>query len=132
MREGFIKYRQRNKIEAKYRGASRRPDRQRENAVSHALLEISNIVKRYGDTAVVDGISFTVAPGEFFTLLGPSGCGKTTTLRLLAGLEIPDAGEITLDGRCLSAPERGILVPIDKRHMGMVFQSYAIWPHLTV
>jgi iron(III) transport system ATP-binding protein len=96
------------------------------------LLECSEVVKRYGATAVVDGISFTVARGEFFTLLGPSGCGKTTTLRLLAGLEIPDAGEITLNGRCLSAPARGIMVPIDKRQMGMVFQSYAIWPHLSV
>ncbi len=78
------------------------------------------------------GSAFTVAPGEFFTLLGPSGCGKTTTLRLLAGLETPDAGEITLQGRTLAAPARNILVPIDKRNMGMVFQSYAIWPHLTV
>jgi iron(III) transport system ATP-binding protein len=100
--------------------------------VSDALLNVSEVVKRYGDTPVVDRISFTVAPGEFFTLLGPSGCGKTTTLRLLAGLEVPDAGEITLKGRCLAAPTRGILVPIDKRGMGMVFQSYAIWPHLTV
>jgi ABC-type Fe3+/spermidine/putrescine transport system ATPase subunit len=100
--------------------------------VSQALLEFSNVVKRYGETAVVNGISFTVAPGEFFTLLGPSGCGKTTTLRLLAGLETPDAGEITLAGRCLAAPARGIWVPTDKRQMGMVFQSYAIWPHLSV
>jgi len=96
------------------------------------LLEFSNVVKRYGDTTVVDGISFTVAPGEFFTLLDPSGCGKTTTLRMIAGLEIPNGGEITLQGRTLAAPARGILVPIDKRNMGMVFQSYAIWPHLTV
>ncbi len=99
---------------------------------SNVLLEFKNVIKRYGDTTVVDGISFTVAPGEFFTLLGPSGCGKTTTLRLLAGLETPDGGEITLQGRTLAAPARGILVPIDKRNMGMVFQSYAIWPHLTV
>ena len=98
----------------------------------NVLLEFSNVVKRYGETTVVDGISFTVAPGEFFTLLGPSGCGKTTTLRLLAGLETPDAGEITLQGRTLAAPARNIMVPIDKRNMGMVFQSYAIWPHLTV
>jgi iron(III) transport system ATP-binding protein len=98
----------------------------------NVLLEFSNVVKRYGETPVVDGISFTVAPGEFFTLLGPSGCGKTTTLRLLAGLETPNAGEITLQGRTLAAPARNILVPIDKRNMGMVFQSYAIWPHLTV
>jgi ABC-type Fe3+/spermidine/putrescine transport system ATPase subunit len=100
--------------------------------VSEALLNVSHVVKRYGDHAAVNDISFTVAPGEFFTLLGPSGCGKTTTLRLLAGLETPDAGEIVLAGRCLAAPNRGVLVPIDKRGMGMVFQSYAIWPHLTV
>ena len=98
----------------------------------NVLLEFSNVVKRYGETTVVDRITFTVAPGEFFTLLGPSGCGKTTTLRLLAGLETPDAGEITLQGRTLAAPARNILVSIDKRNMGMVFQSYAIWPHLTV
>ncbi len=100
--------------------------------VSNAILEFSNVVKRYAGAAVVDRISFSVAPGEFFTLLGPSGCGKTTTLRLLAGLETPDEGEIVLDGRCLAAPQRGIFVPPDKRRMGMVFQSYAIWPHLTV
>jgi ABC-type Fe3+/spermidine/putrescine transport system ATPase subunit len=100
--------------------------------VTEALLTVSNVVKRYGESAAVNEISFTVAPGEFFTLLGPSGCGKTTTLRLLAGLETPDGGEIMLAGRCLAAPSRGVLVPIDKRGMGMVFQSYAIWPHLTV
>jgi ABC-type Fe3+/spermidine/putrescine transport system ATPase subunit len=100
--------------------------------VKNVLLQLKNVVKRFGGTAVVDDISFTVAPGEFFTLLGPSGCGKTTTLRLLAGLETPDAGEIVLDGRCLAAPEKGICVPPDKRHVGMMFQSYAIWPHLTV
>ncbi len=99
---------------------------------ANVLLEFKDAVKRYGDTTVVDGISFTVAPGEFFTLLGPSGCGKTTTLRMIAGLEMPDGGEITLQGRTLAAPARGIYVPIDKRNMGMVFQSYAIWPHLTV
>ncbi len=100
--------------------------------MNDALLVFSDVVKRYGSTPVVKGISFTVAPGEFFTLLGPSGCGKTTTLRLLAGLETPDEGEISLKGRCLAAPARGVFVPIDKRNMGMVFQSYAIWPHLTV
>ncbi|MBA2690771.1 MAG: ABC transporter ATP-binding protein [Burkholderiales bacterium] len=100
--------------------------------MSKAILEFSNVVKRFGDTLIVDGISFTVAPGEFFTLLGPSGCGKTTTLRLLAGLETPDDGEIILEGRCLAAPQRGVMVPPDKRNVGMMFQSYAIWPHLSV
>jgi ABC-type Fe3+/spermidine/putrescine transport system ATPase subunit len=96
------------------------------------VLELSNVVKRFDGALIVDGISFHVERGEFFTLLGPSGCGKTTTLRLLAGLEDPDAGEITLEGRVLAAPERGILVAPDKRGIGMMFQSYAIWPHLNV
>ena len=100
--------------------------------VNNALLEFNNVVKRFGSTVVVDDISFTVAPGEFFTLLGPSGCGKTTMLRLLAGLEEPDSGEIILGGRCLAAPARHISLPPDKRNVGMMFQSYAIWPHLTV
>ncbi len=102
------------------------------NVVTNALLHFDHVVKSFGGTRVVDDISFTVAPGEFFTLLGPSGCGKTTTLRLLAGLETPDSGEIVLDGRCLAAPQRGVWVPPDKRGVGMMFQSYAIWPHLTV
>jgi ABC-type Fe3+/spermidine/putrescine transport system ATPase subunit len=102
------------------------------DVVTNTVLEFTSVVKRFGDALIVDGITFTVARGEFFTLLGPSGCGKTTTLRLLAGLEEPDAGEITLEGRALAAPERGILVPPDKRGIGMMFQSYAIWPHLTV
>jgi ABC-type Fe3+/spermidine/putrescine transport system ATPase subunit len=100
--------------------------------VSNVLLQFNNVVKKFGDAVVVNDISFTVAPGEFFTLLGPSGCGKTTTLRLLAGLEMPDAGEIVLNDRCLAAPHRGICMPPDKRNVGMMFQSYAIWPHLTV
>jgi ABC-type Fe3+/spermidine/putrescine transport system ATPase subunit len=105
---------------------------QHEVVVSDPLLNVANLVKRYGDHVAVNAVSFTVGQGEFFTLLGPSGCGKTTTLRLLAGLETPDAGEITLAGRCLASPSRGVLVAADKRDMGMVFQSYAIWPHLTV
>jgi iron(III) transport system ATP-binding protein len=96
------------------------------------ILEFSNVVKRYGDVVAVAGISFKVTAGELFTLLGPSGCGKTTTLRLVAGLEEPDEGEILLNGEPVAAPERGIFVPPDKRKMGMVFQSYAIWPHLSV
>src|SRR5439155_584294 len=65
-------------------------------------------------------------------LLGPSGCGKTTTLRLVAGLEEPDGGEIYIDGQIVAAPQRGVFLPPEKRQLGMVFQSYAIWPHLTV
>jgi iron(III) transport system ATP-binding protein len=79
----------------------------------------------------VDGVDLEIGKGEFMTLLGPSGCGKTTTLRMIAGLVEPTAGEIRVGGRLLSCP--GIKgVPPEKRNMGMVFQSYAVWPHMTV
>jgi ABC-type Fe3+/spermidine/putrescine transport system ATPase subunit len=100
--------------------------------MSKTVLEFLDVVKRYGDYVAVDRVSFALAAGEFFTLLGPSGCGKTTTLRLVAGLEEPDDGEILLNGAPIAAPRRGILLAPDKRRMGMVFQSYAIWPHMTV
>ena len=96
------------------------------------VLEFRNIVKRFDTVTAVDAISFSVHRGEIFTLLGPSGCGKTTTLRLVAGLEEPDDGEIILDGRTVAAPRQGIFAAPEKRRLGMVFQSYAIWPHLTV
>jgi ABC-type Fe3+/spermidine/putrescine transport system ATPase subunit len=96
------------------------------------VLEFRDVTKNFGTVSAVDRVSFSVKPGEVFTLLGPSGCGKTTTLRLVAGLEEPDDGEILVNGNPVAAPRRGILTPPDKRQMGMVFQSYAIWPHLTV
>ena len=80
----------------------------------------------------VDDVSFDVEEGELLVLLGPSGCGKTTTLRMIAGLEEPDAGEIWLGQRLVSSAERNLFVPTEKRNIGMVFQSYAIWPHMTV
>src|SRR5882672_11521402 len=80
----------------------------------------------------VDDVSFTIAAGEIVVLLGPSGCGKTTTLRCVAGLEHPTSGEIGIGGRVVSSPARGILVPPRLRDLGMVFQSYAVWPHMTV
>ncbi len=80
----------------------------------------------------VNDLSFEAKAGEFLTLLGPSGCGKTTTLRLVAGLERPDRGDVYLGGRTLSAAASGLFVPPERRGMGMVFQSYAIWPHMTV
>jgi iron(III) transport system ATP-binding protein len=97
------------------------------------MLEVGNLVKRYGgEVQAVRGISFKVTEGEFYTLLGPSGCGKTTTLRCVAGLEKPDGGMISIgDEKVFSSSER-ILVPGHKRDIGMVFQSYAIWPHMTV
>ena len=80
----------------------------------------------------VDGVSFNIPPGEFYTLLGPSGCGKTTTLQCIAGLEMPDAGEITLGDKLVFSRSANIIVPAHRRDIGMVFQSYAIWPHMSV
>jgi iron(III) transport system ATP-binding protein len=88
--------------------------------------------KAFGATAAVNGISFVVPEGGFTTLLGPSGCGKTTTLRILAGLERPDSGEVSIGSRVVVSPERGIFVPAERRNVGVVFQSYALWPHMTV
>ena len=112
----------------------RQRDALREHAELMAGIELRNVSKTYaanedGHAAVAD-VSLTVASGEFVTLLGPSGCGKTTTLRLIAGYLIPDAGEISVDGRLLSSPKN--VVPPESRGMGMVFQNYAVWPHKTV
>ncbi len=95
-------------------------------------IEVRGLTKRFAETTAVAGISFSVPEGSFTTLLGPSGCGKTTTLRLLAGLERPDAGEISLAGRVVAAPARGVFVPVEQRKVGVVFQSYALWPHMNV
>jgi iron(III) transport system ATP-binding protein len=100
--------------------------------MAETVLEFRDVVKRFGTVTAVNEVSFSVQFGEIFTLLGPSGCGKTTTLRLVAGLEEPDEGEILVQGAPMAAPRRNIFVVPDKRQMGMVFQSYAIWPHLTV
>jgi len=102
------------------------------SANKQTLLRLEKVRRCYGSTVAVDQVSFQVAKGEFFSLLGPSGCGKSTTLRLIAGLEESDSGEIWLNGRLIASPERGILVPAEKRNIGLVFQSYAVWPHMTV
>jgi iron(III) transport system ATP-binding protein len=122
------------------------------------VLEVQNLVKTFdgermkrrarrdqsatnGDTAparvfAVNDVSFTVEPGELFTLLGPSGCGKSTTLRSIAGLEQPDSGVVSVNGNVLFSAgansQKRVNVPANKRGLGMVFQSYAIWPHMTV
>jgi iron(III) transport system ATP-binding protein len=98
-----------------------------------ATLEVTALSKRFAfGRPAVDGVSFVVPKGEVVVLLGPSGCGKTTTLRCIAGLEHPSAGEIAIAGKLVSSPARGILVPPRARDLGMVFQSYAVWPHMTV
>jgi len=95
-------------------------------------VRATGLVKTFGAVVAVNDLSFEAKAGEFLTLLGPSGCGKTTTLRLVAGLERPDRGDVYLGGRTLSAAASGLFVPPERRGMGMVFQSYAIWPHMTV
>jgi iron(III) transport system ATP-binding protein len=97
-------------------------------------VTLREVVKEFasGSVHAVDGVSFEVAEGELLVLLGPSGCGKTTSLRLIAGLEEPDGGEIWLGDRLVSSVARNLFVQPEKRNIGMVFQSYAIWPHMTV
>jgi ABC-type Fe3+/spermidine/putrescine transport system ATPase subunit len=95
------------------------------------ILRVAGVTKRFGRHAAVDGLTVDVAVGETLVVIGPSGCGKTTLLRLIAGLERPDAGEIWLDGRLVAAPGR-TLVPPHERRLGFVFQDLALWPHLTV
>jgi iron(III) transport system ATP-binding protein len=93
---------------------------------------IENVSRHFAATAAVDGFSLAIEPGEFVTLLGPSGCGKTTTLRMVAGLEQSDSGRILIGARVVTDAAAGIFVAPDHRQIGMVFQSYAIWPHMTV
>jgi len=97
-----------------------------------ASIEVRDLVVRYGKVPAVRAASFTVAAGEHLTLLGPSGCGKTTTLRAIAGLERPESGEIRLDGAVVYSASPAINVTPERRGLSMVFQSYAIWPHMTV
>ena len=95
-------------------------------------ISVRELVKIYGQSTVIKSISFDVADGEFVTLLGPSGCGKTTTLRSIAGLDTIDGGEIRINDKIVSNATSGIFVAPHERNLGMVFQSYAVWPHLTV
>ena len=95
-----------------------------------ADIQLVEVQKSYGAQAVVRGLSLQVASGEMLALLGPSGCGKTTTLRMIAGLERADAGRIVIGGDEVDGPERH--VPPERRRLGMVFQSYAVWPHRSV
>jgi ABC-type sugar transport system ATPase subunit len=96
-----------------------------------AFLRLIEVTKRFGQRTVIDNVSLDVAEGETVALLGASGCGKTTALRLIAGLEEPDAGEIWIAGECVAANGRN-LVPPSARGVGFVFQDLALWPHLTV
>jgi len=100
------------------------------------MLKIENLQKSFivekGKVGAVQNVSIDIGEGQFFTFLGPSGSGKSTTLRCIAGLEQPEGGEIHIGGECVFSAERRILVPPEDRPIGMVFQSYAIWPHMDV
>lgn len=102
------------------------------STASKGEIVISDLVIKYGAYTAVRGVSFTIPRGEHLTLLGPSGCGKTTTLRSIAGLEQPHSGEILIDGRPVYSSRQGVNMPTEKRGVSMVFQSYAIWPHMSV
>jgi iron(III) transport system ATP-binding protein len=95
-----------------------------------ALIEVENLTKKFGSSIAVDNVSFMVEKGEIFAILGPSGCGKTTTLRLIAGFESPDEGEIKINEKTVA--KKGVFIPPEKRNVGLVFQDYALFPHLTL
>lgn len=95
-------------------------------------VKISHVFKRFGDVTAVNDFNIDIADGEFISFLGPSGCGKTTTLRMVAGFERATEGEIIIGDEVVSSSEKGIFVPPEKRGVGMVFQSYAVWPHMNV
>ncbi|NSX55070.1 ABC transporter ATP-binding protein [Parasulfitobacter algicola] len=96
------------------------------------MLEIKNLTKKFNDIAAVKDVSISVPDGAFLVLLGPSGCGKTTLLRMLAGLELPSAGQIIFGGQTVSDGDKNWSVDPAKRNSGLVFQSYALWPHMSV
>lgn len=95
-------------------------------------VRVTHLYKEFGEVSVLNDIDFTIQEGEFFTLLGPSGCGKSTTLNCIAGLEQPTKGAIHIGGTPFVDTESNVYVPTEERNLGMVFQSYALWPHMTV
>jgi iron(III) transport system ATP-binding protein len=99
--------------------------------VIEPAVDIRHVKKQFGTHLVLDGVTLDVAPQECVVILGPSGCGKTTLLRLVAGLDVPDEGEVWLNGVKVASPGRGLLAP-HQRGVGFVFQDLALWPHLTV
>ena len=96
------------------------------------IIRFKDVCKKFGDAFAISNMNFQIEDKSFTTLLGPSGCGKTTILRMIAGLEKPDSGEIWFDDTCIFSSEKNIEVPTEKRNLGFVFQDFALWPHMTV
>ncbi|MDO4168304.1 MAG: ABC transporter ATP-binding protein [Lachnospiraceae bacterium] len=96
------------------------------------VIKFKDICKKFGSSFAISNMNFQIEDRSFTTLLGPSGCGKTTILRMIAGLEKPDSGEIWFDDSCIFSSERKIDIPPEKRNLGFVFQDFALWPHMTV
>jgi iron(III) transport system ATP-binding protein len=103
-----------------------------DNKQTPLVVRVANLTKRFGNTVVVNDVSFEVAKSHTLALLGPSGCGKTTILRCMAGLENPEQGFISIAGKTVFDSAAGINLMPEERNIGIVFQNYAIWPHMTV
>ncbi|MGE0218204.1 ABC transporter ATP-binding protein [Mycolicibacterium sp.] len=117
--------------------APSRPRRAEPDVADAPVLRVAGVAKRFrresgAVTMAVDDVSFDLAPAEIVVLLGPSGCGKSTLLRMIAGLETPDAGTVDMRGHTVFSAATGLNVPTERRHISMIFQSYALWPHMTV
>lgn len=97
-----------------------------------SYVQLSHVMKKFGDVVAIEDLSLSIERGECFSMLGPSGCGKTTTLRMIAGFEDLDGGEIRVGERILSSSEKKFYLPPEKRNFGMVFQAFAVWPHMSV
>ena len=97
-----------------------------------AYVELRDVTKLFGTVRAVDKLNLSIEKGECFSFLGPSGCGKTTTLRMVAGFEDLDEGEIEVGGKLISSKAKNFYVPPEHRGFGMVFQAFAVWPHMTV
>src|SRR5574344_2686813 len=94
-------------------------------------IKLTDVVKRWGDFYGTDHVYLDIPDKSFVTLLGPSGCGKTTILRMIAGLETPTSGKIMINGETVYDSNTGVNIPANKRHIGFLFQNYALWPHMT-
>ena len=97
-----------------------------------SYIQLNHVMKKFGDVIAIEDLNLSIEKGECFSMLGPSGCGKTTTLRMIAGFEDLDGGEIKVGDKLLSSKKNNFYLPPEKRNFGMVFQAFAVWPHMTV